>query len=380
MRGWCLGLEFSDKIKKIIRNMAFPSGAITLSAICDAYVVPRNMGALRGKSIFNADGTSTTVPATGAFSMNSFRGKYSFPQISWTAVTENPFGGQAKGIAWNGSYWVAVGYSPNGTTIATSDDGIDWTARTSPFSQCNGVAWNSTNNYWVAVGRGASGSNNAIATSPDGIEWTNRSNHNFSSCNGIAWNGSYWVAVGSGRVSGETIATSTDGENWSKSTTNPFSPSGQAFGIAWNGSYWVAVGYNQIISPSTSIAKSDDGMTWEKATGNQFSIGRGIAWNSTDNYWLASGSNGRVTKSNDGKAWNQTSNTDTAGIYGGGIAWNGKYWINAGSSIKLSTDGTTWNNTTNNPLLFNNGIAWNGTYWLLVGTNSDNTVSIAKSN
>jgi hypothetical protein len=68
--------------------------------------------------------------------------------MTWTPSTNNPFGtGSTKGIAWNGSVWIAVGGDANGVpVIATSSDGMTWTSiSNNPFSDggensINGVA------------------------------------------------------------------------------------------------------------------------------------------------------------------------------------------------------------------------------------------------
>ena len=75
--------------------------------------------------------------------------------LTWVPSNDDPFsGGTGKGIAWNGSYWVAVGTNTGGTvTIAKSTNGTTWTAATdNPFSGGGGegIAWNGS--YWVAVG------------------------------------------------------------------------------------------------------------------------------------------------------------------------------------------------------------------------------------
>jgi hypothetical protein len=51
----------------------FTSGTITLKEVCDAYGVPRNMGALRGQLYIGRDGYFITVPLTGAIDFSQFR-------------------------------------------------------------------------------------------------------------------------------------------------------------------------------------------------------------------------------------------------------------------------------------------------------------------
>ena len=85
-----------------------------------------------------------------------------------SAQEQQLFSTRGRGIAWNGSMWVAVGEGTN--SIAYSYDGVAWNGLgTSIFSTGGyGVAWNGS--MWVVVGQGG----NSYATSPDGINWTGR--------------------------------------------------------------------------------------------------------------------------------------------------------------------------------------------------------------
>ena len=124
-------------------------------------------------------------------------------RITWRGLGTSIFSGQGKGVAWNGSMWVAVGSGTN--SMAYSYDGITWIGLETPvFTQGNGIAWNGS--MWVAVGSGA----NTIAYSYNGIAWTGSSIFSTQG-NAVAWNGSMWIAVGSGTI---IMAYSYDGINW----------------------------------------------------------------------------------------------------------------------------------------------------------------------
>ena len=57
--------------------MAFPTGAIDLKTVCDAYSVAKNMGALRGKKYYQSPSPDAiTVPTTGPISLGDFKGNY----------------------------------------------------------------------------------------------------------------------------------------------------------------------------------------------------------------------------------------------------------------------------------------------------------------
>ena len=127
-----------------------------------------------------------------------------YTELLWRGLGTSVFSTQGKGVAWNGTMWVAVGSGTN--SIAYSYDGVTWTgAGTDVLTQGNGVAWNGS--MWVAVGSGT----NSIAYSYNGITWTGLGNILFNG-NGVAWNGTMWVAVGSGA---NPIAYSYDGMTWS---------------------------------------------------------------------------------------------------------------------------------------------------------------------
>jgi hypothetical protein len=97
--------------------------------------------------------------------------------------------------------WVSVG--TGGNWVATSYDGVIWTAQDSAvFTEGYYVAWNGT--VFVAAG---TGNGNTLATSPDGAIWTavNTTASVFSRYASFAgWTGNVWCAVGSG---GNTTAT-----------------------------------------------------------------------------------------------------------------------------------------------------------------------------
>ena len=257
---------------------------------------------------------------------------HSFDGINWIGRGTTIFtSGSARGVAWNGSLWVALGSSAH--SIYTSPDGINWTGRsfTSVFSTTGiAAAWNG--NIWVAVGQGT----NTIATSPDGITWTGRGTSIFSTAGySVAWNGSLFVAVGQG---GNSIATSPDGINWTGRGTSIFSVYGS--GVAWNGSLFVAVGQGA----SNTIATSPDGITWTGQGISTFSsLGNQVAWNGS--LWVATGlGTNTLAYSTDGSNWTGvgTSIFSTQGI---GIGWNGSVWVAGGqgtNTLATSPDGINW--------------------------------------
>jgi hypothetical protein len=145
---------------------------------------------------------------------------YSTDGTIWTGLGKDIFTGDAKGVAWNGSMWVAVGWGTGigaTNTIAYSTDGTIWTGLgASIFTWGHGVAWNGS--MWVAVGWG---NKDPIAYSTNGTIWTGLGTSIFTGTSGgVAWNGSMWVAGGNGK---NTIAYSTDGTIWTGLGTSIFS-------------------------------------------------------------------------------------------------------------------------------------------------------------
>lgn len=127
--------------------------------------------------------------AVGANSTAAGTIKYSFDGITWTNIATNGFSSQGWDVKWNGSIFVAVGQDAAGNTIKFSQDGITWSnASSGAFSSADigvRVAWNGS--YWVAVGTGST-QNNRIKYSFDGNTWFNSANgpHNQQSF-GIAY-------------------------------------------------------------------------------------------------------------------------------------------------------------------------------------------------
>jgi len=269
--------------------------------------------------------------------------------ITWTARGTSVITSVGRGAAWNGSLWVAVGQGTN--SIATSLDGITWNGLgTSIFtSYGQGIAWNGS--LWVAVGNGT----NSIATSPDGITWTGRGTSIFTGYgNGIAWSPSLslWVATGKGTNS---IATSPDGITWTGRGTSTFTTEG--WGVVWSSSLslWVAVGIG-----TNTIATSPDGITWTGRTNTISPNAHGIAWNGNLFVAIGQGSN-TIATSPDGITW--TGRTNPLSSFGFGVAWTGSLWIAIGAgtnTIATSPDGITWTGRTGTSTFANGGfgVGW----------------------
>ena len=137
-------------------------------------------------------------------------------------TSDNPYvvrgNGIGFGVSYNGSLWVATGYSPIGNSIAYSVDGNVWVSGNTDlfkYGWGSSVKWNGKS--WLAVGKGR----NVAVTSSDGVNWSgepfvgagsasstfNRGIHD------VVWNGRVWIAVGESGFAGNAVAYSVDGGN-----------------------------------------------------------------------------------------------------------------------------------------------------------------------
>lgn len=323
-----------------------------------------------------------------------YRGNYlvwpPVPELIWTSRTDNfssafnsstPIvgGGQAKGIVWDGSKWVAVG---DGASCATSQDGINWTGRPSLYSVMGfvnffGLAWNG--NIFCAVGGGGTGQTFGMAdcaTSPDGITWTRRPSLDAvlsERLESVAWNGNLFCAVGDKGV----CATSPDGITW---TSRPSLASQvgtvKLNRIIWNGEQFCTIGM------SGACATSPDGITWtnqpdlsRKVTytyGNDF---YGLAWDGKQ--FCTTGKVGICGTSPDGITWTRRTNglqaVTTSWVYS--LEWDGLQFVGVGANGKCVTsiDGIKWKEQPT----FNTAVGGN-VYMKLIGLNDNQYVAFGE--
>jgi hypothetical protein len=333
-------------VTKVIVTSSFDLGAQELTGEADVTVTDEATG------LWVAGGQGTTKLATSP------------DGITWTARVHptSAFGWGVKGVAYNGSMWVAVGAGSATApgTIATSTDGISWTAvAASPFTEANAVAWNGS--MWVAVGKGDA----KIATSTDGVNWTARTAPFNDAGHGVAWGGNKWVAVGGGASAfGPMIATSPDGITWT-SRGRHFMFAG--LGVAYNGSLWVATGHKGPYASDggyPTLKTSPDGILW---TARESLVTHGLSGVASNGaLWVAVGNSGagaaRITTSANGIDW--TLQTVPAGFTNNitAVAWNGSMWAAGGvgtGGVRLATsaDGLTWTVRTM-PITTVSAIAW----------------------
>jgi hypothetical protein len=293
----------------------------------------------------------------------------------WFPVVTDPFsGGEAYQIVFNGTYWVAVGYNivdaqPTPTTtvtIARSIDGTSWVpAPVDPFAGTGGfgssVAWNGT--YWVAVGTNSSNSVTA-AKSTDGLNWTIATSDPFGvsgAGNSVAWNAtnSYWLAVGvfTAGAGGAAYSRSTDGLTWTTFAVPSFG-AGELYKIIWiRLDVFFASGTDQLGGSATTKAimyTADGGSTWSPVASDPFvgqvgGVCNSVSWNGlsgASSVFIATGTSGggsttpvtvAYTKSASGySGWAQNATDPFSALngYGSDALWvsSGSFWYVVGTN------------------------------------------------
>ena len=296
--------------------------------------------------------------------------QYSIDGSNWSKIASGGFtdgaaNNYAYGVAYNNSYWVAVGPTYNNSywdvidnvstyieeyelksSIQTSFDGINWTSVNSGgFAEAFGVTYGS--NTWVAVGSAPGRS--TIQTSKDGSNWVPTSNAFLTSSFGIAFNSNTWVAVGQDSVDSRTIKYTRNLSNWSNAASGGFDVQGN--GVAGITNMWVAVGES---STRSNIQYSGDASNWSNViTGSFATAGYGVYYG--NNIWVAVGDTATfggdpletIQWSSDGSNWN-LANSGGFTFAGYSVSFNGKLWNATGfadniiNSIQWSSDGSNW--------------------------------------
>jgi len=319
--------------------------------------------------------------------------------------------------------WLAGGQGGGNYGITYSLDGYAWNyVKSGGFPlTTNGIAFNQT--YWVAVGSLSTlvvDSINSIQTSVNGLDWTNVVSGGFCNGYGVAWGNGLWVAVGDGNynvVSPPTLTSiqvSTDGQNWSN-TSNSFLATGR--GVAYNkiSKLYVAVG-NTLGSALHTILYSRDAITWNQIASGGFnsypytqiwntyypgSNGLGVATNNLggrQQMWIAVGSSssklGTIQWSSNTSNWYPITSGGFLG-FGRGIAYGNGLWVAVGDStylsvnpqetIQWSLDGSNWNSSiTGGFTRSGTAVGFNGKTWIATGcgnnTLNSTQISIDGSN
>ena len=393
----------------------------------------------QAKEIFNRYVSLNYNPQTyNKYSVHCFA--KSTDGLSWKYVEECPFvdynypdsnnrnpgsnnTNQVRGLAWNGSKWMAVGLGAQTVTgqssarIATSIDGDTWDFyKPTLTNETDSINLNAINSVTCDSLRWIIGTNTGIWVQGfTQSNWTRlAANIRRTQYRGIATNGS--VIVGVGEYDGQTtqgpfgsgffdmnlaasiVSSTNNGVSWSsripyETYSNGVWATRTVFkAVAWNGDKWVAVGQrtnNDILNTSTGvIAVSEDSVDWIVTDG--FSSGVScVSWDG--NEWLVGSSNGNILISRDALQWKETSE-DTTGaigigtsiilpILGGDIntvqsllvgtgnptpvlrTYDNENWIQ-----QLLTDQKKYRVGDTPPII--NSVLWSGDKWVMVGSQS----------
>jgi len=292
-----------------------PSPSLNAQAVAVAGGTGTNSLAYTFDSI-NWMGVGTTVCSSGGYAV-AYNGAvwvagglgtsplaYSSNGITWTPAVSTGGLTACYAAAWSGtSYWLA-----GGNTIVTSPNGLTWTsAGAYPFSgsSCRGLATNGT--LWVAVSN-ANG-NNVAKSINGGSTWTIDASASVlfpNGCYSVAYNGSRWVLGGDNNTN--TLAYSDNATTWVVSNS-PGVLVQQASAVAWNGSQWVATGQ---LNGSSAVVTSTDGATWTYSATSPVNYGQAVASNTS--YWLLGGRGigaPFLNYSTDGSNWSPSANGNT---------------------------------------------------------------------
>lgn len=253
--------------------------------------------------------------------------------ITWTARTVTTNGSWAS-VAFDGTTLVAVGAT---NLVMTSTDGITWTdhAIANTFTD---ICWSASvtaiggGGQFVAVA--AAGANRA-ATSPDGLTWTGRTAASALAWGALDWSPSLQLYVASAiSASASALMSSPDGITWT-TRTNPVGaiPLAQC-GVCWGaGAGKFVVGFNSF---SNHVLSSSDGLTFVDWAGAPAGWGSHplshIAWAPELSLFLASSADtiNFVATSPDGSTWTKETITDGATDFS-------KAWGGVGYSPTLSS-------------------------------------------
>jgi hypothetical protein len=287
--------------------------------------------------------------------------------ITWTIPSPTPnFTGAAYTLMSKQCFpyerlTIACASSTSGL-MAISPDGRFWSPISTPFTQhARGVAWNGS--QWVAGGAGTY----QIAYSSDGVNWTGVTLANMTSVYSIAWGVSTdgtvqkWIAIGEGT---HTRAESTNGITWTSfapTITGFFTTGGYAIIAARGG--WIALGGTNM----GGLATTTNGTTWTATSPALFTTGRGIVWNGRDYVAVGLGTN-TLAYSMNGTSW---LSLPVFSVEGNGVAYGAGVWVAVGegtNTIAFSTNGYEW--TGLGATIFTErgkAITWNGTYFAAAG-------------
>jgi len=259
---------------------------------------------------------------------------------------------QQLNAAWpsvNGYYELAQDAFPLPSKSANAYKAVSsWDLRTLNTSQWFGICWSPEKLLFVATAQ--TGTTNRIATSQDAITWTIRSSpNNTSTYRNVVWSNeaNIFVIVGTSNTSTDSISYSNDAINWSSLTPPNTS---NWFNITYSKELNLFVAVSDFAVSNVYIMTSSDGLNWtNRITPGTITALRSVCWSAELSLFIAVGSSGtdRVYKSLDGINWSIVQIANTQGWYS--VIWCKELNLfvacsNSGSSsdIMISKDGDNW--------------------------------------
>jgi len=274
--------------------------------------------------------------------------------ITWTARTNAGGDGQARAVAHGDGVFVAISgatgqfFRDSSNSAAYSTDGITWTNNSLPSTE----GWRSVaygNNTFVAVaGSGYYGGFNnapdfcATGTYSDGITWTIRTMPSFQFWRSVSYGNDIFVVTADRYYA--AAASSTDGITWTARTL----PSVQR----WQSSIYGDDIFVIVASQNAAAASSTDGITWTARTMPSSAPWLDVAYG--NNTFVAVAGYDRTSRfgcdsaaaatSTDGITWTARTlpsiNSWAVAAYGEGVFVAIASYITAAAAT--STDGITW--------------------------------------
>ncbi len=165
-------------------------------------------------------------------------------------------------ICWSAELGLFVAIASG--RVATSPDGINWTARTCPSGSWYNVIWSKEKSLFVAVAWTGAATNSAVMTSPDGITWTSRTTPNNFEWQGVTWSPelNLFVAVAGAQNGGgsttNNVMTSPDAITWTLRDSGIYK---RWYSVAWSPKLGLFCAVGRTTSTS-SIMTSPNGINW----------------------------------------------------------------------------------------------------------------------
>lgn len=178
---------------------------------------------------------------------------------AWTEVTENLFSGNVS-LASNGTRIVVVKSVYSTIPFYSSDNGLSWLACSGSFPNTpSKVVYG--NGVFVMIGSGGSGTSDRLATSNDGIAWTLRTSYNAVHNDIACGNGKFVVALQTG--SAPHLLYSSNGITWATTSLANATSATRVQFIEEKGLFIA-------IADNNEPHFSNDGVNWTAGTGTAY--------------------------------------------------------------------------------------------------------------